>query len=667
MQEQLETKVQLVKDMIETYDTSLKQHSQELASVFVSYYPEKMTLAPSQKIQIGTVDTPALKAGGIVQNLRFERIDKFSSVTGAVATLFARQDDDFVRVATSLKKQDGTRAVGTFLGKEHPGYIKLIQGENYTGKATLFEKDYMTTYLPIKDDQGSVIGVFFIGLDFTENLKILKAKIRSVKIGESGYIYALDAKKGPTLGNLTIHPFKEGQNILGSRDTRGREFIEEMLEKRSGIIRYPWMNSEAKETRPREKLVVYTSYDSWNWVLGGSMYMDEFATESARLRNYLLMASVAMVAVMIALVYLLSSRLITKPIKRSVAFIKSIAEGDLTPHMNPDRMDEFGQLAASMTDMVERLRSVVADVKGSADNVASGSQQLSAGAVQMSQGTTEQAASAEEASSSVEEMNATIRQNADNAAQTEKIALKSAEDAMESGRAVTETVGAMKEIAAKITIIEEIARQTNLLALNAAIEAARAGDHGKGFAVVAAEVRKLAERSQAAAREIGKLSTTSVEVAERAGAMLARLVPDIKKTAELVQEISAASKEQTSGADQINSAIQQLNQVIQQNAGAAEEMSSTAEELSSQAEQLQGAVAFFRAGEAGAVQGQGVSVARQSAPAYNGAVARAAQKPKVALPAAVPVKHGGLVLSLGQDKVKGNGNGDSRDAEFERF
>jgi methyl-accepting chemotaxis protein len=212
----------------------------------------------------------------------------------------------------------------------------------------------------------------------------------------------------------------------------------------------------------------------------------------------------------------------------------------------------------------------------------------------MSQGATEQAAAAEEASSSMEQMSSNIRQNADNAMQTEKIAVKSADGARQGGTAVNETVHAMKEIANKISIIEEIARQTNLLALNAAIEAARAGEHGKGFAVVASEVRKLAERSQKAAAEISELSASSVEVAERAGALLGQMVPDIQKTAELVQEINAASREQDLGAGQINKAIQQLDQVIQQNASSSEEMASTAEELSSQAEQLQSAIAFFR-------------------------------------------------------------------------
>ncbi|WP_235264124.1 methyl-accepting chemotaxis protein, partial [Geoalkalibacter ferrihydriticus] len=205
-----------------------------------------------------------------------------------------------------------------------------------------------------------------------------------------------------------------------------------------------------------------------------------------------------------------------------------------------------------------------------------------------------QAAAAEEASSSMEQMAANIRQNADNAMQTEKIAAKSAQDARQGGEAVGKTVTAMKQIADKISIVEEIARQTNLLALNAAIEAARAGEHGKGFAVVAAEVRKLAERSQTAAAEISDLSGSSVEIAEQAGKMLTQMVPDIQKTAELVQEIAAASKEQDAGAEQVNKAIQQLDQVIQQNASASEEMASTSEELSSQAEQLQQAIAYFK-------------------------------------------------------------------------
>ncbi|MBT8340833.1 MAG: HAMP domain-containing protein [Desulfatitalea sp.] len=287
------------------------------------------------------------------------------------------------------------------------------------------------------------------------------------------------------------------------------------------------------------------------------------------------------------------TRAITKPMIAGVGVANTLARGDLTIDIDIPGNDEVSQLMSAMKNMVQSLRDVVTDVKNVAKNVASGSQQMNSTSFEMSRGATEQASAAEEASSSMEEMASNIRQNADNAMQTEKIAAKSSEDAQEGGKAVDETVSAMKNIAVKITIIEEIARSTDLLALNAAIEAARAGENGKGFAVVASEVRKLAERSQTAAGEISKLLSSSVQVAERAGRMLSQIVPDIQKTAQLVQEISAASNEQNSGAEQINSAIQQLDQVTQQNASASEQLSSTAEDLASQAEQLQKTIAFF--------------------------------------------------------------------------
>jgi len=276
---------------------------------------------------------------------------------------------------------------------------------------------------------------------------------------------------------------------------------------------------------------------------------------------------------------------------------KEIASGNLNVHIEA-RSDKDSMLI-SLGSMVENLRDVVGTVQSASEQVSAGSQTLSVSSEELSQGATEQAASVEEASSSIEEMTANIRQNADNAKETEKIARKGAEDAQQGGQAVHETVVAMKSIADKIMIIEEISRQTNLLALNAAIEAARAGEQGKGFAVVAAEVRKLAERSQLAAAEISELSISSVEVAENAGVLLEAMVPNIQRTSELVQEITAASVEQDAGAEQIARAIQQLDAVIQGNATSSEEMASTSEELSSQAEQMQQAIGFFTLGQLG--------------------------------------------------------------------
>ncbi|GFK93593.1 Methyl-accepting chemotaxis protein IV [Fundidesulfovibrio magnetotacticus] len=329
--------------------------------------------------------------------------------------------------------------------------------------------------------------------------------------------------------------------------------------------------------------------------------------------------------------------------KGITALSAKLSQGDLRVDVKPRSAED--ELLNAFATMVSRITGVVVEVQAGAQNVASGSEELSSAAQSLSQATTEQAAALEESSASMEEMSSSISQNADNARQTEAIAAKAAQDAKESGGAMSQTVTAMKDIARKISIIEEIARQTDLLALNAAIEAARAGEHGKGFAVVAAEVRKLAERSQQAAAEINTLSGSSTAVTESTGELLNRLVPDIQKTAELVQEISAASAEQNSGATQVNKALQQLDQVVQQNASAAEEMASTAEELSGQAEQLQSVIAFFQVDE-------DVSGTRRMLPQARSA------KPQRAAGSAPKKKGQGVALAMGDDL-------DNKD--FERF
>ncbi|HET9642878.1 MAG TPA: methyl-accepting chemotaxis protein [Burkholderiaceae bacterium] len=290
----------------------------------------------------------------------------------------------------------------------------------------------------------------------------------------------------------------------------------------------------------------------------------------------------------------LISRGISRPLKQAVDAANRLAEGDLTVQIPAASKDETGQVLQAMQNMIGRLSQVVSEVNSGAEALAGASEEVSATAQSLSQASSEQAAGVEETSASIEQMTASIAQNTENAKVTDGMATKAASEAGEGGDAVKETVNAMKQIAQKIGIIDDIAYQTNLLALNAAIEAARAGEHGKGFAVVAAEVRKLAERSQVAAQEIGTVATSSVELAEKAGQLLDEMVPNIRKTSELVQEIAAASQEQSSGVAQINAAMGQLSQTTQQNASSSEELAATAEEMSGQAEQLQQAVSFFK-------------------------------------------------------------------------
>lgn len=312
--------------------------------------------------------------------------------------------------------------------------------------------------------------------------------------------------------------------------------------------------------------------------------------ESSRLSIIAVLGAALLIGLGLALFI---ARIISRPLREAASAAEQLAQGNLNAQIAPGSKDETGMVLNAMRNMVGKLAHIIGEVRNAADNLASASEQVSATAQSMSQATSEQAASVEETSASVEQMSASINQNTENAKVTDGMASKAAKEATEGGDSVQQTVVAMKKIAQRISIIDDIAYQTNLLALNAAIEAARAGEHGKGFAVVAAEVRKLAERSQVAAQEIGELSSSSVDMAEKAGKLLDEMVPSINKTSDLVQEISAASEEQAAGVAQINTAMTQLNQVTQQNASSSEELAATAEEMSSQAEQLQQAMSFF--------------------------------------------------------------------------
>ncbi|WP_319468565.1 methyl-accepting chemotaxis protein [uncultured Pseudodesulfovibrio sp.] len=524
--------------------------------------------------------------------------------------LLLKSHPEFAYVYCGLKDGGYTQAPDESMSsgydpRKRPWYS---QGMNSPDETTLLSAYITTEGVPnigmvtkVRNDAGQVVGVAAADISLGKLTEIAS----SIKIGKSGYIMIVQ-DDGTVLADphhddfvfKKLNELSKAYAVMGSTS--------------SGLL-------EDLDIGGKDMYAsVYVS-PATGWKYIALIERAEIvASSNAAIMQTILIGLV--IAVLFGLGGWRLAHSMTAPIIKSGGFVREVASGNLMASIDVAGKDEVAQLANDLTGMGGKLRDVVSEVRSSVEVVATGSQELSSTAEALSQGATEQASNVEEVAASMEQMLANIAQSTENAKETERIALRSAGDAEQGGKSVAQTLEAMREIADKISVVEEIARQTNLLALNAAIEAARAGEHGKGFAVVAAEVRKLAERSGIAAAEISELSGTSVQVAEEAGQMLDKMVPDIKHTAELIQEIAAASGEQKAGADGVNTAIHQLDQVIQQIASSSEEMSSTSEQLAEQADHLKNTVAFFNIGNSGGAAPARVTVARRAAPALQSAV-----------------------------------------------
>ncbi len=486
------------------------------------------------------------------------------------------------------------RGSGTFSGQDFAerAYVKAaLSGKdlfitNTVVRSKIDGAPLFGVSAPIRDKNGEVLGGLAL---FGEWMDFCKAFIAPVVIGSQGYGAVYDAQ-----GRVIYHP----KEPLGT-DFSKYDFIQTMKVKKNGLIPYEW--------KGHQKLMVFRVAPQTGWFVAISAYENDLAAGAIRQGYVLTGIGVGITLVVIVLVMVFLKRLVSGPIKDGVALAEDMAEGDLSRDVHNEAPNELGHLMRSLGSMVLKLRDVVQIVQNASAMVADGSKEIAVSAEQMSEDSVEQAASVEEISASVENMAHNVEQNMEIAEETRKLAVKAARDAGAGGEAVRQTVNAMRDITNRTSIIEEIARQTNLLALNAAIEAARAGEHGKGFAVVAAEVRKLAERSGVAAAEISEYSADSLEVAEKAGAMLDEIVKDISRNEALVQEVADASREQHESARQIAIAVESLDVMVQKNASFAEELSATSQELSGQATTLHGAVEFFSVGEgnsSGEIYGQ---------------------------------------------------------------
>ena len=598
----------LIAEMIDGFDRDQRDHVSVFAKIFKSNFADDFSVDEAATVDVNGSPVASMSTNGSVLNMNFKYPDLFTAQTGGVATIFVRQKEDFIRIATSLKKENGERAIGTSLDKNGAAYKNIMEGKSYVGNAVLFGRQFITQYDPVKSKDGKVIGILFVGSDFTESAKRIKEQIRPLKIGDTGYFYAINAKEGNDYGLLTLHPSKEGQNVLASKDADGREFIKEMLEKKEGIIHYPWINKELGETEVREKMVAYRTNKNWNWLIAGGVYTDEFTRESTSFMNLISGLAIVVLLLLGGALYYTMRRRLSYPLQEVSAAAKQLASGDLTVSLKVSRVDEIGQLMQAINQIGQGLTTVVHQVRSDTALIAQSSKEIATGNADLSARTESQASSLEETAASMHELTGTVQQNSESAESANSLVVSTSEIAAKGGAVVTQvmtTMGSIQTSSRKIvdiiSVIDGIAFQTNILALNAAVEAARAGEQGRGFAVVASEVRNLAQRSASAAKEIKLLIDDSVEKVDagnrlvvETGKTMTEVVDAVNRVASIIGEISAASREQSSGIAQINQAIAQMDEMTQQNAALVEQAAAGAKDMEEQAKSLVQVVSKFK-------------------------------------------------------------------------
>ncbi len=601
--EDLQSRVKLVESQLNTFDTTAKVNADRLSKIFENMIGRPVAVDPARTIKVGEYNAPAIGVGGNAFNMNFDEVDSFSRLTGGAATVFVRMGDDFLRVTTSLKKEDGSRALGTMLGKSHAGYETVMAGNVYLGRANLFGRDYMTKYSPVKDDGGKVVGILFVGFDITEGIGKLRDELSASRIGETGHYFVLDASKGPNRGVLAQHHELQGKNVL---TTPGLEGYAQVLDARTGSL------------EKDGKLFVFLPFDPWYRVFGITIDASELHLAAAAVRNQLILFGL-LVAVLgcVATYWVLSRKL--QPLQQLAEDAARLGAGDLTVRAKVSSADEVGQLATAFNKMAEQVSELVVRLKRAAESVRGAVSQVQDASCHVSQGSDQQSEAASRAAAALEQVTASLQgvsesaqasrrlseQTNDLSSKGEAVALRAADETSAIAAAVRESadmIGALnlrsEQITQVVKVIKDIADQTNLLALNAAIEAARAGEQGRGFAVVADEVRKLAERTSQATVEIGGMiasiqSETSSAVASMGtgSERVEQGVRLVREAVEALNEIRRAAGESLAKAAEISAAMQEQSQASSEIAHNVESIAAMADENSACAQRNQQTVA----------------------------------------------------------------------------
>ena len=549
-----------------------------------------------------------LKSFGAALNNDFAEVDNFSRTNGGVATIFMRKGDDFERISTSLKKENGERAVGTNLARNHPAYPLMMSGTNYTGRAMLFGKPYMTHYEPVKDGGGAVVGILFIGFDLSDFQKSLDTLVADARFFESGGTYVIDPRASNEEAVFVSHPTAAGKKVL-EVNPGAAAFLEQLRAGEEAFVMEaaPLYNPAISEPWAVKR---QAKAGSW-WVVAEVSDTEAMASYWTTMYAFWGMLAAATLVLGAGLFWLVR-RNVSQPLAELTSAVTTVAQGDLTRSFTSQRTDEIGGLVREVESMRQRFLSMMRELRQASDSIGTASVEIATGNQDLSSRTEQTASNLEETAASMEELTSTVRQSADAARQANQLAASAAEIAARGGDVVAQVVTTMDEInhsSKKINdiigVIDGIAFQTNILALNAAVEAARAGEQGRGFAVVAGEVRNLAQRSAQAAKEIKGLIGASVDRVEAgsklvadAGNTMSEIVGSVQRVSDIIGEITAAAGEQSDGIGQVNTAVAQLDQMTQQNAALVEESAAAAESLKDQARRLSELISFFRTGDA---------------------------------------------------------------------